>query len=172
MPSRIAFQVAAKIDSRTILDQNGADELMGKGDMLYMPSGGSALVRAQGVLVEDDEIANVVDHWKGQGEPEYIESDMIAAPSAQGGGGTKANAASKQEDESQSDDFVKAVELVVESGRPSASFIQRQLRAGYNKASRYVELMETMGVVGPPKGAKGREVFWQMSDVEKWKQSR
>jgi S-DNA-T family DNA segregation ATPase FtsK/SpoIIIE len=77
-----------------------------------------------------------------------------------------------QGDESQSDDFVKAVELVVESGRPSASYIQRQLRAGYNKASRYVELMETMGVVGPPKGAKGREVFWQTADIEKWKSSR
>lgn len=168
MPSRIAFQVAAKIDSRTILDQNGADELMGKGDMLYMPSGGSALVRAQGVLVEDDEIANVVDHWKAQGEPEYVESESMVALSSQ----SSKSSSITQDDESQSDDFVKAVELVVESGRPSASYIQRQLRAGYNKASRYVELMETMGVVGPPKGAKGREVFWQTADIEKWKSSR
>lgn len=164
MPTRVAFQVAAKIDSRTILDQNGAEGLMGKGDMLFLPPGVSALTRAQGVMIDDDEITNVVEFWKAQGEPNYIESEAIQSPSegSSGGGGESA------EDEGQSEDFAKAVQLAVETGRPSASYIQRQLRVGYNKASRFVELMETMGVVGPPKGSKGREILWTMEDVSKW----
>jgi S-DNA-T family DNA segregation ATPase FtsK/SpoIIIE len=167
MPSRVAFQVASKIDSRTILDQNGADKLMGRGDMLFMPPGGASLVRAQGVMVGDDEITNMVDFWKVQGEPEYIESSELS--SAVAGGGASA-AAPATESEDSSEDFVKAVELIVETGRPSASFIQRQLRVGYNKASRFIELMETMGVVGPPRGSKGREVLWAQVEVENWKQ--
>ena len=166
MPSRVAFQVASKIDSRTILDQNGADKLMGRGDMLFMPPGGSALVRAQGVMVGDDEISNVVEFWKAQGEPEYIETSELSSATA---GGNADMGAPAGENEDKSDDYVKAVELIVETGRPSASFIQRQLRVGYNKASRFIELMETMGVVGPPRGSKGREVLWTPAEIESWK---
>ena len=170
MPSRIAFQVASKIDSRTILDQNGADKLMGRGDMLFMPPGGGALVRAQGVMIDDEEISQVVEFWKAQGKPDYIDNAALTVP-GEDGAKSSSNDSEGDADEGRSEDFVKAVELVVETGRPSASFIQRQMRAGYNKASRFIELMETMGVVGPPKGAKGREVIWTTADVESWKQN-
>jgi DNA segregation ATPase FtsK/SpoIIIE, S-DNA-T family len=171
MPSRIAFQVASKIDSRTILDQNGADKLMGRGDMLFMPSGGGALVRAQGVMIDDEEISQVVEFWKAQGEPDYIDNPLVMSAGDSGSSGSIGGGGGEDADEGRSDDFVKAVELVVETGRPSASFIQRQMRAGYNKASRFIELMETMGVVGPPKGAKGREVLWSQADIDQWKKT-
>ena len=169
MPSRIAFQVAAKVDSRTILDQNGADKLMGKGDMLFMPPGGASLMRAQGVFIEDQEIFNIVDFWKAQGEPVYVDS---AAVSQSTGGDGKSEKGSSADDDSKSEDFANAIELVIQSGRPSASYLQRQLRIGYNRASRYVELMETMGVVGPPKGSKGREILWSQQDYEEYQSSR
>lgn len=169
MPSRIAFQVAAKVDSRTILDQNGADKLMGKGDMLFMPPGGSALMRAQGVFIEDQEIFNIVDFWKAQGEPVYVDSSAIHQSS---GGDGKSEKGGGADDDSKSEDFANAIELVIQSGRPSASYLQRQLRIGYNRASRYVELMETMGVVGPPKGSKGREILWSQQDYEEYQASR
>ena len=169
MPSRIAFQVAAKVDSRTILDQNGADKLMGKGDMLFMPPGGSALMRAQGVFIEDQEIANIVDFWKAQGEPVYVDSASIGKARADDG---KPEKGGSSDDDSKSEDFANAIELVIQSGRPSASYLQRQLRIGYNRASRYVELMETMGVVGPPKGSKGREILWAQAQFEEYKLTR
>jgi S-DNA-T family DNA segregation ATPase FtsK/SpoIIIE len=166
MPSRIAFQVAAKIDSRTILDQNGADKLMGKGDMLFLPPGTSALTRAQGVMIEDDEIESMVDYWKGQGAPVYIDESSVsrtAGEATKKSGGSSFDSGGGSSDE---DSFDQAVQVVLESGRPSASYIQRQLKVGYNKASRLIEMMEERGVVGPPKGSRGREILMTLEEYK------
>jgi len=165
MPSRIAFQVAAKIDSRTILDQNGADKLMGKGDMLFLPPGTSALTRAQGVMIEDDEIESIVDYWREQGAPEYIDDSAVSRVA---GEATKGSSGSSSFDNSSNDDdmYEQAVQVVLESGRPSASYIQRQLKVGFNKASRLIELMEERGVVGASKGSRGREILLTMEQFK------
>lgn len=147
-PARIAFKVASKIDSRTILDANGADALLGQGDMLYLPPATSQLIRLHGPLVTEEEIQSVVSFWKKQYKPEYIEitDDII-------------------EDESQNDDFFdddkyeEAVRIVRETRQASISLIQRRLRIGYNRAARLIERMEREGIVGPPDGSKPREVL-------------
>jgi len=169
MPSRIAFQVAAKIDSRTILDQNGADKLMGKGDLLFLPPGTSALTRAQGVLIEDDEIESMVDFWREQGSPVYIDDASVSrtAGNSNKKSGASSTSSSSFDNNASNDDEVyeQAVQVVLESGRPSASYIQRQLKVGYNKASRLIEQMEERGIVGPPKGSRGREILKTMDEI-------
>ncbi len=168
MPSRIAFQVAAKIDSRTILDQNGADKLMGKGDLLFLPPGTSALTRAQGVLIEDDEIESMVDFWREQGSPVYIDDASVSRTAGNSNKKSGASSASSSFDNNASNDdeiYEQAVQVVLESGRPSASYIQRQLKVGYNKASRLIEQMEERGIVGPPKGSRGREILKTMDEI-------
>ncbi|MBF0199265.1 MAG: DNA translocase FtsK 4TM domain-containing protein [Planctomycetes bacterium] len=165
MPSRIAFQVAAKIDSRTILDQNGADKLLGKGDMLFLPPGSSTLVRAQGVMVTDQEINNLVGFWREQGEPQYIDLNEVSRVGGSGGASyTSAQGGGVDGGSADEDTYQKAVPVVLDSGRASASFIQRQLKIGYNKASRMIEMMEERGVVGPPKGSNRREILLSKED--------
>lgn len=164
MPSRIAFQVAARIDSRTILDANGADKLLGKGDMLFLPPGTSSLIRSQGVMVGDEEIDNAVQYWKAQGEPEYVDL-AVSSKIAPSGGGVSVGS---DDDSGDEEIYLQATEVVLTSGRASASFIQRQLKVGYNKASRLIEMMEERGVVSPSKGSKGRDILMTLDD---WKRS-
>ena len=149
MPSRIAFQVRSKTDGRTILDQNGAETLLGKGDMLYLPPGVSALERCHGAFVADDEVARVCDFWREQGEPVYTDEIRLEEESGLG----------DIADEEYDENYDLAVQIVTEAGKASTSMIQRRLRIGYNRAARIIDLMEREGVVGPADGARPRKVL-------------
>ncbi len=151
-PSRIALRVASRVDSRTILDMNGAERLLGKGDMLFVPPGTSAPVRIHGAFVSDEEIRNLVNHWKVQGPTAFREDLFVQVES-------KENPASAEEDYDERYD--DAVALVARTGEASISLIQRHLRIGYNRAARLIERMEIEGVVGPSEGAKRRQVLIQ-----------
>lgn len=152
VPTRIAFQVSSKIDSRTILDQGGAEQLLGHGDMLYMPPGTSLPVRVHGAFVDDDEVHRVVADWKQRGKPEYI--DEILAGEAEG------PAAGGEADGEDSDPlYDQAVEFVTSSRKASISAVQRKLRVGYNRAARLVEIMENAGVVSEAGHNGSREVL-------------
>ena len=168
MPSRIAFQVAAKIDSRTILDQNGADKLLGKGDLLFLPPGTSSLTRAQGALVDDNEIEKMVEFWKDQGDPVYVNINEVARTQpGKRRGGSSPIVVSDEELNGDEEIYIEAVRVVLENGRASASFIQRQLKIGYNKASRLIELMEERNVVSPSKGSNKRDLMISLEDWQK-----
>lgn len=148
-PARIGLQVAQREDSRTILGQNGAENLLGDGDMLAMTPGSSGLTRAHGALVTDGEIQRVCEHWKDQGRPSY-KMDILTEDESSG---------KKGEDEIEDDLYDNAVFVVAEARMASASMLQRRLRIGYNRAARLIEVMEREGVVGPPDGARPREVL-------------
>ena len=152
IPARIAFQVASKIDSRTILDAMGADKLLGKGDMLYLPPGSAKLIRTQGVLITDEEIQKVVDHIGEQGKPSYEMEihEKLNKPSISGG---------ESECDEDEELIEKCIEVIRSEQRASASLMQRRLRLGYNRASRIIDELERRGVVGPGKGAEPREIL-------------
>ncbi len=153
-PSRIAFQVSSKIDSRTIIDTNGADQLLGRGDMLYSDSGSTFPERIQGAFLSDEEVGNIVRDLKTKGSENYVE-DIFAI-----GENTDKNAL----DEVQDDLFDEAVWIIINDKKASASYLQRKLKIGYNRAARIVEKMEEIGIVGPVVGSRPREVLissWQ-----------
>jgi S-DNA-T family DNA segregation ATPase FtsK/SpoIIIE len=158
VPTRIAFQVSSKIDSRTILDQGGAEQLLGHGDMLYLPAGSALPIRVHGAFVGDDEVHRVVESWKQLGKPNYLESIVSGVsenemlPGIAGAGG-----ASDAEDSDPLYD--EAVSFVTESRRASISAVQRKLRIGYNRAARMIETMETAGVVSEMGSNGSREVL-------------
>jgi DNA segregation ATPase FtsK/SpoIIIE, S-DNA-T family len=153
IPSRIAFQVASRVDSRTILDQMGAETLLGHGDMLYRPIGASQVQRIHGAFVDDHEVHKVVAYLKQVGEPEYIEEVLADEPQAAADGGD-ANA-------EQDPLYDQAVQIVLESRKASVSWVQRRLKIGYNRAARMVEQMEAAGLVGPSGAGGVREVIAQ-----------
>jgi DNA segregation ATPase FtsK/SpoIIIE, S-DNA-T family len=158
-PARISFRVASKVDSRTILDSNGSESLLGKGDMLYLPAGSARLHRIHGPLVSEDEITAVCDFWREQAQAKYNE-ELLAAPkdeNAEAGDDTvgEGDAAEEVDD----DLYQDAVRVVCEMGRASTSTLQRRLRIGYGRAARLIDLMEKDGIVGPPDGTKPREVL-------------
>ncbi|CAL61200.1 putative DNA translocase ftsK [Herminiimonas arsenicoxydans] len=156
IPTRIAFQVSSKIDSRTILDQMGAEALLGMGDMLYMPPGTGLPVRVHGAFVSDEEVHRVVDHLKSQGEPNYIEGileggvveDGDLTLGAEGGAGGEADAL-----------YDQAVAIVLKNRRASISLVQRHLRIGYNRAARLLEQMEQSGLVSTMQSNGNREIL-------------
>ena len=152
IPTRIAFQVSSKIDSRTILDQSGADQLLGHGDMLYLPPGTSVPQRVHGAFVSDEEVHRVVDFWKSQDGPEYINSITKDEEEA-----TEKNKGSDNEE--QDDLYGTAVEFVIETQRVSISYVQRKLKIGYNRAARIIEAMEEQGVVSSMESNGKREVL-------------
>lgn len=152
IPTRIAFTVSSKIDSRTILDQMGAESLLGMGDMLYLPPNNSLLVRVHGAFVRDEEVHAVAQNWKARGTPKYIEN--ITA-----GNDDNGDATSLLNDEEIDPLFDQAVSFVVDKRRASISSIQRQFRIGYNRAARIVEQMEVQGVVSAPNNSGNREVL-------------
>ncbi|MFK7852422.1 MAG: DNA translocase FtsK 4TM domain-containing protein [Akkermansiaceae bacterium] len=152
IPSRIAFQVSSALDSRVILDTKGADKLVGKGDMLYLPPGSAKLERSQGAFVSDEEVERIVEHCSNQAKPKF-EEDIIQ---------TINNAGADEEDEvSDADEelIVKCIEVVRQEQKASTSLLQRRLRLGYTRAARMVDILEQRGIVGPGDGAKAREVF-------------
>ena len=151
IPSRIAFQVASKIDSRVILDENGADRLLGQGDMLYLPPSASRLIRAQGVLVTDDEIRRLVKFVSEQSPPAF---DMAMHEKLQ-------SETEPEEDVTEEDEELveKCLEIIRQEKRASTSLLQRRLRLGYTRAARIVDILEQRGILGPGEGAKPREIL-------------
>ena len=159
-PARISFRVASKVDSRTILDSNGSESLLGKGDMLYLPAGSARLHRIHGPLVSEDEITAVCDFWREQAQAKYNE-DLLAAPKDENGAELGDDTVGEGEAAEEVDDdlYQDAVRVVCEMGRASTSTLQRRLRIGYGRAARLIDLMEKDGIVGPPDGTKPREVL-------------
>lgn len=153
LPTRISFNVTSKIDSRTILGEQGAEQLLGKGDMLYM-AGGRVLTRIHGPFVSDDEVRRVADHWRGQGKPEYIQA--VTEEPEDGGFDFGGMGGDDSEEDAQ---YRKACQIVFESQKASTSWIQRQLRIGYNSAARLIDRMEEDGFVSAPNHIGRREVL-------------
>ncbi len=153
LPTRISFHVTSKIDSRTILGEQGAEQLLGKGDMLYM-AGGRGLTRIHGPFVSDDEVRRVADHWRGQGQPEYIQA--VTEEPEDGGFDFGGMGGDDSEEDAQ---YRKACQIVFESQKASTSWIQRQLRIGYNSAARLIDRMEEDGFISAPNHIGRREVL-------------
>jgi len=159
IPTRMAFQVSSKVDSRTILDQGGAENLLGHGDMLYLPAGAGMPTRVHGAFVDDDEVHRVVEDWKRRGEPEYIEEILSGGVSADALTGLEAEGGGDGDDAEQDALYDEAVMFVTESRRASISAVQRRFKIGYNRAARLVEAMEAAGVVSSMGTNGSREVL-------------
>jgi S-DNA-T family DNA segregation ATPase FtsK/SpoIIIE len=153
-PSRISFRVATRVDSRTVLDVMGAEHLLGKGDMLFLPPGSSRLIRVHGAFVTETEINRVVDFWKEQAAPEYDQSFLVAPPSDDAEPESEEAAPGGQDPM-----YEEAVRIVLEMGKASTSTLQRRLRLGYGRAARILDTMQRDGIIGPPDGSKPREVL-------------
>ncbi|MBF0511508.1 MAG: DNA translocase FtsK, partial [Candidatus Omnitrophica bacterium] len=152
--SRISFKVASKVDSRTVLDSNGAETLLGRGDFLFMRTGDPKPIRGQCCYVSDDEINQVIDFIKKQAQPEYNDNVLKAQPASGVGG-------SDEQDEM----YDEAVRVVIETNQASVTILQRRLRLGYGRAARLIDMMEQNGIVGPYAGSKARDI---LVDREKW----
>ena len=155
MPSRISFRVASKVDSRTILDANGAEALLGRGDMLFLPPGSARLQRLHGPLITEQEIGRVVDLWKSQSQPQYDEEFLEPLRDKD-----QEDLPEDEEESAELDSvYEDAVRIVVESGKASTSLLQRRLRLGYGRAARLIDMMEKDGIVSTPDGSRPREVL-------------
>ena len=169
IPSRIAFAVSSQVDSRTILDQVGAEKLLGKGDMLYFPAGSAKPTRVQGAFVSDEEVEKIVEFIKSNGTAVY--SEDILDTIENGGKDEKAKALSKEnENGDDTDPFLdEAINTVVETGQASTSFIQRRFKVGYARAGRIIDQMEEKGVISGYQGSKPREVLWTLEKLAEMK---
>jgi S-DNA-T family DNA segregation ATPase FtsK/SpoIIIE len=152
-PARVSFQVSSKTDSRTILDANGAEKLLGRGDMLFLAPGTSKSQRIHGAYVSEAEINRLVAAWKELEQPHYDNSFLVAA-----------NEKAEMDDEEYDEKYDEAVALVARTGQASISMLQRRLRVGYNRAARMIEIMEREGIIGPADGVKPREVLVRKDD--------
>ena len=152
IPSRIAFAVSSSIDSRTILDQSGAEKLLGKGDMLYFPMGAASPTRVQGCFVSDEDIARIINYCTKQAPAKY--NEIFTAEDLHTSSSGTANS-----DGGDDPMYNEIVEFAIQTGKISASLIQRRFRFGYNRAARMVDLLEARGVIGPANGSKPREVL-------------
>jgi S-DNA-T family DNA segregation ATPase FtsK/SpoIIIE len=154
-PTRLSFQVSSKVDSRTILDANGAEHLLGDGDMLFMPPGVGRLMRIHGAYVSEEEVKAVTDFLKEQKKPDYDTTIMSQIASDE---------EDSQEDLEFDEKYEEAVELVSKTGQASISMLQRKLRVGYNRAARMIEVMEIQGIVGPSDGVRPRDVYGRKAE--------
>lgn len=155
IPSRISFAVSSSIDSRTILDQTGAEKLLGKGDMLFLPMGENSPLRVQGAYVSDEELERLVQYTVNQQKAQYDEKFLNLSESSRPG----VDDVKDQEEEYDDPLYNEIVDFVVNSGKASASLLQRRFRLGYNRAARCIDLLEERGIVGPANGSKPREVL-------------
>jgi S-DNA-T family DNA segregation ATPase FtsK/SpoIIIE len=155
-PARISFRVATRVDSRTVLDVMGAEHLLGKGDMLFLPAGSSRLLRVHGAFVTETEITDVVDFWRDQAQPDYDESFLIAPPSED-----DTDEAGDDFDGEEDPMYREAVKVILEMGKASTSILQRRLRLGYGRAARILDHMQQEGIIGPPDGSRPRDVLRQ-----------
>jgi len=153
-PSRISFRVATRVDSRTVLDVMGAEHLLGKGDMLFLPPGSSRLTRVHAAYVSEAEINEVVEFWKRQAEPEYDKTFLLAPPADDEESGD-----AEEFDGAEDPMYQDAVRVVLEMGKGSTSTLQRRLRLGYGRAARILDMMQREGIIGPPDGSRPREVL-------------
>jgi S-DNA-T family DNA segregation ATPase FtsK/SpoIIIE len=170
-PARISFRVASKVDSRTILDSNGSESLLGKGDMLYLPAGSARLHRIHGPLVTEEEITAVCDFWRQQAQAKYQE-ELLEAPKDENGKADDGADGDTDGGEDVDDDLYQdAIRVVCDAGRASTSTLQRRLRIGYGRAARLIDLMEKDGIVGPPDGTKPREVLKNRSWMKEFDDS-
>jgi DNA segregation ATPase FtsK/SpoIIIE, S-DNA-T family len=158
LPSRIAFQVSSKVDSRTILDESGAEQLIGRGDMLFNPPGSGKLLRSQGCFVSDDEINNIVEFLKQNGPPQFVEEVQRQIESED-----YEDIEELQEEEDNL--FPAAIDVLRGTGRASTSMLQRRLKIGYNRAARIMDLMEARGIVGPDNGSKPRDIIMDLENL-------
>jgi S-DNA-T family DNA segregation ATPase FtsK/SpoIIIE len=159
IPARIAFAVSSQVDSRVILDQGGAETLLGQGDMLFRPAGTSKMQRIQGAFITEAEIAKITEHWSEQGEPDFAEELLeVAQPPSDDSG--------DDDFDPDSDDLLEqAAQLVVESGTASVSMIQRRLRVGYTRAGRLIDMLERRGIISGYEGSKPRQVLVSFADL-------
>lgn len=155
IPSRIAFGVSSQVDSRTILDMGGAEKLLGRGDMLFMPMGASKPVRVQGAFMSDEEVENIVNYVRGQGEAQYDESLV-----------PEVDDSVQAADEVQDELYEQAVQIILEAKQASVSLLQRRMRVGYTRAARLIDSMEARGVIGPYEGSKPREVLISLEQYQ------
>lgn len=160
IPTRIAFQVASALDSRVILDRKGAENLVGKGDMLYMPPGGAQAIRSQGALVTDAEIHAIVDHCSGQGNPCYEAASQLSEGGAEGEEEGEGGISSEEEAV-----LERCLEVMRQERKASTSLFQRRLRLGYGRAARMMDLLEMRGIIGPGEGAKPREILVSLDTI-------
>jgi len=154
LPTRISFNVTSRIDSRTILGEQGAEQLLGKGDMLYKPSSGP-LVRVHGPFVSDEEVERVADHWRGQGTPNYV--DSVTEEPEDGGFAFEDDFTASDNPEERK--YRQAIQVVIENQKASGSWLQRQMGVGYNTAAKWIERMEEEGLVGPANHVGRREIY-------------
>jgi len=162
IPTRIAFQVSSALDSRVILDRKGAENLVGKGDMLYVPPGGAQPIRSQGALVTDDELLALVEHCAAQGKPVFdVRVDDDSGEFMDGDGGEGESGASAEEEET----LEKCLEVIRQEKKASTSLFQRRLRLGYGRAARMMDILEERGIIGPGEGAKPREILVSMDMI-------
>ena len=162
IPSRISFAVSSSIDSRTILDATGAEKLIGKGDMLFLPMGENAPIRIQGAYVSDEELEKIVDYVISQQKAQYDESLTVDRNSSS----SSVNDDYQSEEEYDDPLYNEIVDFAVKAGKISASLIQRKYRLGYNRAARIIDLLEERGIIGPPNGSKPREVLVKLENKE------
>jgi S-DNA-T family DNA segregation ATPase FtsK/SpoIIIE len=158
IPARIAFSVASQVDSRVILDQGGAETLLGQGDMLFRPVGTSKLTRIQGAFVREEEIARICRHWAKQGEPEFDEELLEARTELE----TEDDAEFSPDEDAL---LADAARIVVESETASVSMLQRRLRVGYTRAGRLIDMLERRGIISGYEGSKPRQVLVSMSEL-------
>ncbi|MFN0126629.1 MAG: DNA translocase FtsK [Verrucomicrobiales bacterium] len=161
IPCKIAFQVSNALDSRVILDAKGAEKLVGKGDMLYLPPGSAKLIRAQGAFVTDDEVTRIVDFCKGQAKPRYVPDIKASLDGAGDGLGDDEEITTEDED-----CYEKCLEVISQENRASTSLLQRRLRLGYTRAARMMDILEMRGIIGPGEGAKPREILVSLGEGE------
>ena len=162
VPSRIAFAVSSQTDSRVILDHNGAESLLGQGDMLFSPVGSSKLQRIQGAYIDEEQIAELTDAWRRQGEPEFHEELLEEAESADGGSGSEDSPEFSPDEDPL---LEEAIALVAQMGTASTSMLQRRLRLGYTRAGRLIDMLERRGIISGYEGSKPRQVLIAEADV-------